>query len=246
MYGLYNWIDKVKRYAGFRSAEMRWIIVSIIILGIIVGFDDGRESFNLAFWLPNLFLSMAVVGMAVLVHEMAHRIIALEQGFRVEFKPFFYGLVAGLLIAVMSFGKLMFVAYSGVHMEMLEKHRLGYFRYGLGYFMLGKISAAGPLANFFVAFFFKFVPIFPMAIADKIVLVNALFAIFNMLPIPPLDGANILFAGRPVYFPMLGSIIGASLLLLIPGIHILIVLGGGLAVAFFTSLAFFGIVEKAL
>ena len=51
-----------------------------------------------------MFLGMIAITIAVFVHELTHRIFGLEQGFDTEFKPFFYGLVAGLVLTFMSYG----------------------------------------------------------------------------------------------------------------------------------------------
>jgi Zn-dependent protease len=73
----------------------------------------------------------------------------------------------------------------------------------------GIIGAAGPLSNLAIAIIFGIIlqVIFPWAMASGfgalvlllniIVFVNVLLAIFNLVPIPPLDGANILFSFLP-------------------------------------------------
>ncbi len=69
-----------------------------------------------------------------------------------------------------------------------------------------KVALAGPGANFAIALFFgltlRFFP--PIAaisgidlIFSYIVYINLLLAIFNLLPIPPLDGSHILFTFLP-------------------------------------------------
>ena len=75
-----------------------------------------------------------------------------------------------------------------------------------------KVAFAGPLANIFMALFFgiilRFVPylfsgqiaINLMTILSYIVWINLILAIFNLLPIPPLDGSHILFTFLPKQF----------------------------------------------
>ncbi len=62
-----------------------------------------------------------------------------------------------------------------------------------------KVAIAGPGANFFIALFFgSLVRFFPLLSAllplfSLIIGYNLLLAIFNLIPIPPLDGSHILF-----------------------------------------------------
>ncbi|MCK5044918.1 site-2 protease family protein [Candidatus Parcubacteria bacterium] len=66
-----------------------------------------------------------------------------------------------------------------------------------------KVAIAGPMANLTLALFFglllRFIEL-PTAIFGLfsiIVILNFLLAIFNLIPIPPLDGSHILFAFLP-------------------------------------------------
>ena len=213
-YGFYNLVDRLRRYYAFSKYEKRWLLISILAMMFILGFDDGREIFEFGPWTQNLFLGLIGIIIAVFVHESVHRIFGLEQGYKTDFKPFFYGLIAGLVITFMSYGKIIFLAYSGVQLHIMEKARLGYFRYQLGYFQLGKISGLAPVANLLVAIIFKFMTFLPASLVEKIVFVNVLFAITNMLPIPPLDGANVLYASRLIYVFMLIAIVAMGLMLI--------------------------------
>ncbi|MBI4094754.1 MAG: site-2 protease family protein [Candidatus Liptonbacteria bacterium] len=72
----------------------------------------------------------------------------------------------------------------------------------------GKIAFAGPLANLFLAvvfgvflrigdvFGFASAPLLPLFFGT-IVYLNILLAVFNLVPIPPLDGSKVLFAALP-------------------------------------------------
>lgn len=69
------------------------------------------------------------------------------------------------------------------------------------------VSAAGPLTNFALALVFGlttrfvsmlvFVPIPLLHITTIVVLMNINLALFNLIPIPPLDGSKVLFAFLP-------------------------------------------------
>jgi len=64
------------------------------------------------------------------------------------------------------------------------------------------VAAAGPFANFFLAVTFGIfirLSVFPQMadIFSIIVFINILLGVFNLVPIPPLDGSKILFAILP-------------------------------------------------
>jgi len=78
-----------------------------------------------------------------------------------------------------------------------------------------KVALAGPLANILVALIFgmalRFLPfLFSARIGENLIIIfsyivwiNLLLAIFNLLPIPPLDGSHILFTFLPRQFDSL-------------------------------------------
>ncbi len=86
-----------------------------------------------------------------------------------------------------------------------------------------KVSLAGPAANFAVAIFFglliRFLPLPENLLPfwGRIVAVNLLWGFFNLLPIPPLDGSQILFSLLPERFSGLKQLLrqyGFALLIL--------------------------------
>jgi len=67
------------------------------------------------------------------------------------------------------------------------------------------VAAAGPLSNFLLALIFslfiRFLPLSPLTSFFAIIIfANILLMIFNLMPIPPLDGSRILFAILPRSF----------------------------------------------
>ena len=66
-----------------------------------------------------------------------------------------------------------------------------------------KVAVAGPVANLNIAFIFGFLirfGLFPQIISQFISIIvyaNVLLAVFNLVPIPPLDGSKLLYALLP-------------------------------------------------
>ena len=99
-----------------------------------------------------------------------------------------------------------------------------------------KVSAAGPLSNLLIATFFglmlRFIPIEILLsnpgiiiALDYIVYINIWLAIFNLIPVPPLDGSWILFSFLPARYENVKNFLkqyGVVILL------VLILFGGGL------------------
>ena len=52
---LYNILDKIKRYYNFTRLEARNLIITILILGFIVGFNDGTPNSTFTYWITNMF-----------------------------------------------------------------------------------------------------------------------------------------------------------------------------------------------
>lgn len=226
------WIDfkdKVKRYYKFSTEEIKTILIVTIVLAFIFSFKEwGVDEFNFAYGLVNLLKTALVVLLSVLVSVSAHKIAALYLGFRAEIKMWWYGLLIGLVLVFVTRGSLFFLAGIGVMYHHLAIHRVGFFRYGLNYWDQAKCAFAGPLANILLAAIIKIIAtgsiVIPIGIAgsplvEKAIDFNLWYAIFNMLPIPPLAGTVAFYASRSWYVFIFGCILGYSLLVLGAGIY---------------------------
>ena len=98
----------------------------------------------------------------------------------------------------------------------LAGHRLGWFRYGINYWAIALIAFAGPLASILFAIAFKFIGGYVSnALIQKVIIFNISYAVFSMLPIPPLDGSKIYFGARMLYAFGISGIVAAAVLLYI-------------------------------
>lgn len=158
-----------------------------------------------------LIFQLAILLMSVVVHEFAHGWMAFYLGDptakhygRLTLNPikhldFFGSLVVPFMVFVVSGGQAIFGWAKPVP---FNPRNLRDQRYGEA-----KVAAAGPLANFLMALVFGlFIRFMPeqflvstnlIQIFGLIVFLNILLAVFNLIPIPPLDGSKILFAFLP-------------------------------------------------
>ncbi len=157
-----------------------------------------------------LIFQLAILLMSVVIHEFAHGWMALYLGDptarnfgRLTLNPikhldFFGSLLVPLFLVIVRspfvFGWAKPVPYN--------PHNLRDQKYGPA-----KVAIAGPSANLLVALIFglvlRFMPEGILAstglfqILSIIVFINILLAVFNLIPIPPLDGSKLLFAFLP-------------------------------------------------
>ncbi len=222
MYGWFNLKNKIKKYFRFSTDEIKGIIIAILIIGFIISFKEwGYEEFDWAIGLRNLLSSILIAAACIIVCQTAHKIAALKAGFTAEFKMWLYGLIIGLVLILVSRGNLWFIAPGGIVIYHMAAHRLGYFRYGTNMWALGMISLAGPLAVIVFGGFFKtlilYFPWVPLNVflVDKLFKFSLIYAFYNLLPIPPLVGANLFFATRNWYVFIMGTVVAYIIMLLV-------------------------------
>ncbi len=91
------------------------------------------------------------------------------------------------------------------------------------------VAVAGPLSNIVIALIFGLtirfggtsLPLSFISVSSLIVYMNILLAIFNLMPVPPLDGSKILFALIPAYSRVRGMLERGGFLLVFVAIFVL-------------------------
>jgi len=221
VHGFRSFLHDVKKYYRFSRDEFKGLVIAIIILGFCFGFDDGQETFRLAYWLFNLVNSLLLMTLTVLVNISGMKIYGLYRGYKVEFKPWYLGLGITLIATILSNGSLWWIMLpGGLVVHHMAGHRIGKFRYGINYYELAWISFAGSLANIILATIIKNIELYLPALVinaeflSTVFIVNWVYAFFMFLPIPPLPGTNMLYASRLTYSYIAGSILGYLVLIL--------------------------------
>ncbi|MFC4989719.1 MULTISPECIES: metalloprotease [Saliphagus] len=133
-------------------------------------------------------LSLPTVGVGFLLHELAHKVVAIRFGQIAEFRADYQMLALAVLSALVGF---LFAAPGAVY----HRGRITVRENGL-------IALAGPLTNHALAALFApllFAPGFLGTIGHLGVLINLFLAAFNMIPFGPLDGASVREWSTPIF-----------------------------------------------
>ncbi len=229
MYTFRDYISKFRHYFRFSKEEIEACVISVLAMAFIISFNEWGygSQFDFSIGLGNYIKAVIIMGLVLLTQLVAAKLMALYWGFRAEYKLWWYGILFGLGLAFLSgsftnsLGKatiIWFLAPGGLFFHHLSKHRLGWFRYGMNTWETALCCMVGSLANILLAIFVK---IILYAIPDslflqKLLSVTLWFALFTILPIPPLNGSRLFFGSRVTYFFILGWVIGFNVLLRFP------------------------------
>src|SRR3989344_4053657 len=158
-----------------------WLTITAAFSMVISNFFSSLDIF-LA-----LLISAVGVGAAFILHELAHKYVAIHYGAHAEFRAWREGLLLAIGLAIFTNGAFVFAAPGAVYV----------FGRSITVKQNGIISLAGPVTNLLVVLFFGILlALFnPAEFLQRIIIsamyVNFFLAAFNMIPIFPLDGSKV-------------------------------------------------------
>lgn len=171
-----------------RDLLIAWLAISIAFTLIFV--RGGADIFGLIFFFA---LSLITVGVAFVLHELAHKFAAMRYGYWAEFQKDNMMLLVAVVMAALA--GIVFAAPGATYVYGNVTRTEN-----------GKISAAGPITNLVLCIPFAALMLFGGGLIGIVGLVglrvNAMIATFNMLPISILDGRKVL-AWNPAAFALL-------------------------------------------
>lgn len=169
-----------------------WLLVSLAFAILLAGFSvDAR--FVLAF----VFASITA-GIGFLGHELMHKFAAQSYGCRAEFRA--NDFMLGLMVLLSFFG-IIFAAPGGVIIANHITTRRN-----------GIVALAGPATNIVLGMLFFAITAFLPAMLQPLgfygMQINFWLGLFNLLPLPGIDGSKVLAWNKLVYATaLLASII---------------------------------------
>lgn len=157
-------------------------------------------------YLPQLLLYFLFVVPSAIFHEYSHGWMASRLGDltakyagRLTLNPFAHiDMVGTVFLPIFLF----FISHGGFMFAYAKPVPYNPYNLRGGRFGPALVGAAGPLSNLLIAAAFSLIiraasPSPFTLILSIVVQVNVLLAVFNLVPIPPLDGSKVLFAFLP-------------------------------------------------
>jgi Zn-dependent protease len=194
-----------------------WIAISFAF-AIIFLRDAGKASIVLA--VSFLAVSLLTVGIGFILHEMAHKFVAIKYGYWAEFRKDNIMLVVAVALAA-----LVGVVFAAPGATVIYSNTAD--GRGLSREENGKISASGPIVNLVLCIPFAAILIlggqgatFTGSIVTMVgtigLQVNAMIAAFNMLPVSVLDGKKVWSWSKPVFVVLIVAAFSALVLSFYP------------------------------
>ncbi len=208
--------DKLKRYYAFTPNEIKGLTIATLVTAFIISFNDWGKGndVNISLGFFNFFIAILIVAVSFLIHISMQRVWSLGTGYRLEWKMWGFGLLLGLIFVFLSNGKFWLILPGGIIVYHLGGHRLGWFRYGINWWALGLIAVMGPLATMLLAVIFKAISgVFVNALIQKMITFNIVYAVYSLLPIPPLDGSKTFYGSRMLYAFSTAGLVAAAVML---------------------------------
>lgn len=152
-----------------------------------------------------ILFQIIILLFSAIIHEWAHGYAAYRLGDdtakqlgRLSLNPLvhldiFGSIILPILLVLANFGFI----FGYAKPVPFNPAKLRDWRYGMA-----KVAAAGPLSNLFIAaflgLFLRFLPASSFTIfLSLVVYINILLAVFNLVPLPPLDGSKIIASFLP-------------------------------------------------
>jgi len=195
----------MQNFFYIEKSEAEQILISVFAIAFafalaIAGFDSLAKAPK--DFIRFCFISVATIGAGFIFHELAHKLVAIHYGAHARFQMWVQGLVMMVIFALFGF---LFAAPGAVYIYANHISRKEN----------GIISIAGPITNMLISIVFVALAIlFPFKVYFEFAQgtlnvwllgaqINLILAIFNMLPMFPLDGSKVFIWNKFAWFGFL-------------------------------------------
>ncbi|MBI2076613.1 MAG: site-2 protease family protein [Candidatus Aenigmarchaeota archaeon] len=185
------------------SKEIKEITISALVLALAfsIALAGGIQKLGV-----NIFvISIITVSVGFVLHELGHRFVARRFGYYAEYRMWLNGL---FLAIVSSFFGIVFAAPGAVFIH--QRADLWGHKSAASKSREGMISVFGPMVNIILAVVFVLLgfllPVYKNIFSFGYT-INVWLALFNMVPIPPLDGSKVLAWNAKIWASVFGLLL---------------------------------------
>lgn len=201
-----NWVSytaRLKAHYQSRPEDLKTLAYSILVAAFILSFDLwGDTAFDAIAGLFNLLAALLICAVGILLHDSAHRLMAIKMGYEIEHRIWFGGAVVSLVLVLVSRGALKTYFFESMSLAPVRLHRMGRYPFMGTTWEYAMVYMAGPLASLIFAGLLASIAS-SAGIAGGLlglaIQFNLMYGLLTLVPIPPLDGLWILFYSRGVY-----------------------------------------------
>lgn len=224
--------DNIQRL--FNKKELFALGISVFILSLVFGFNDGAKSFILTNWIKNFVIIFLLVLVSFLFRELVIKYWAYRHDSKVDYRLWVVnrfgfkkwerfdrsglkrgvplGVIIAFIVTVLSNGLLYFCAVGENEVIVNKKARTGRKQIELNNYEDAIIQLSAVFANVFLMVLGMSVFSWFGFDTSMFIKINFFIAVFAMIPLSRLEGAKIFFGSRNLYVFALATIIMAFLL----------------------------------
>ncbi len=175
--------------------EFRDLAVSALVLAFLFSY----QGFDMAAMAGTLLVALIAVSLSFICHELAHRAVSRHFDCYSEYKIWMHGVLLALIVTIITNGAFVFAALGAVYIH--PRIDLWGKSVPLTRKKSALISLSGPVVNIGLAGLFIILGLVSgySTLAYLGARINIWLAAFNMIPLPPLDGAEVLRWNKAVW-----------------------------------------------
>jgi len=217
------------------NKEATHILIASLVLAFIFGFNDKQPNFIFSYWIRNLFMMFLFALITILIHNLAHKIVARKFGGTTKFRisgirrygfardakfpiiwdflrlkvipitRFYLAPLIAVLVTLFSKGILYFPLIESFEIEQKKYKRVGRKWPNIIGYEHSLIALAGPVSSIVFALVLNTLN---SGLFSQFITMNILYGLVHMIPISSFDGCKILFGTRYLYlFTILAMVI---------------------------------------
>ncbi len=150
-------------------------------------------------WLIQFIISFVAIGVSLLIRIVVQKRVGKKYDIIVEYKIDHNLIFIAVLIGLLTEGAITFSAIGYTILSTFFSERIGHKYKNISYEESGKIALSGTITHILLAL--SSLVLYPInrVFFNEILKANTFMAIFNLIPIPPIDGHKIFWWSRLVW-----------------------------------------------